>query len=140
MHLFAEANPHFLFTENETNCERLFGAPNSSPYVKDASHQYVIHGHTDAVNPAHTGTKSATYYKLEVPAAGEVTARLRLASSTPRYPFDADFDRTLAAAQTRSGRVPCEAYPERTHRHRTRLDAPGIRRTVDVQAVLSLLG
>src|SRR5262249_48866608 len=70
MHLFAEGNPHFLFTENETNCERLFGAPNSSPYVKDAFHQYVIHGRTDAVNPAHTDTKSATYYNLNVPAAG----------------------------------------------------------------------
>ena len=35
------AAPPLLFTENETNHARLFGAPNESPYVKDAFHEYV---------------------------------------------------------------------------------------------------
>ena len=38
--------PEFLFTENESNAQRLFGAPNESPYVKDAFHDYIVHGRT----------------------------------------------------------------------------------------------
>ena len=36
--------PQLLFTENETNRERLFGVPNAGPYVKDAFHEAVVHG------------------------------------------------------------------------------------------------
>jgi hypothetical protein len=53
-----------LFTENETNAVRLFGAPNASPYVKDAFHDYLIHGRKDAVNPNRTGTKFAPWIVL----------------------------------------------------------------------------
>ncbi|MFL5617887.1 MAG: MGH1-like glycoside hydrolase domain-containing protein [Gemmatimonadaceae bacterium] len=70
--------PLLLFTENETNTERLFGSPNASPYVKDAFHEYVIGGRTGAVNPAQTGTKAAAYYRLEIPAQQEREMYLRL--------------------------------------------------------------
>ena len=60
-----------LFTENETNSERLFGAKNNSPYVKDAFHRYVINGEKTAVNPELKGTKAAVQYKFTVPAGGE---------------------------------------------------------------------
>ena len=72
--------PELLFTENETNLERLFGAANPSPHVKDAFHEYVVQGRKEAVNPEGTGTKAAALYTLEVPAGGEVTVRLRLSS------------------------------------------------------------
>jgi Glycosyl hydrolase family 63 C-terminal domain len=71
-----------LFTENETNVATLFGAKNSSPYVKDAFHRYVINGETAAVNPALQGTKAAILYKLMVPAGGEVSISLRLRENT----------------------------------------------------------
>jgi hypothetical protein len=70
--------PAFVFTENETNAARLFNTPNSSPYVKDAFHEYVIHGRKAAVNPEKTGTKAAAHYHVSVPSGGEVTLRLRL--------------------------------------------------------------
>ena len=54
-----------LFTENETNTERLWGQPNASPYVKDAFHDYVVGGRTDAVNPARMGTKAAALHRLD---------------------------------------------------------------------------
>src|SRR5262249_7557536 len=54
--LHAEGSSEWLFTENETNSERLFGSPNASPYVKDAFHRFVINGERDAVNPAERGT------------------------------------------------------------------------------------
>jgi hypothetical protein len=87
--------PRWLFTENETNTRRLFGVDNWTRYVKDAFHEYLIRGRTDAVNPRSTGTKAAALYRLEVPAGGEVTVRLRLAAHDPSADpgVDDEFDR-----------------------------------------------
>jgi len=71
-------SPELLFTENETNVERLFGDSNPQPFVKDAFHEYVIHGRSDAINPAREGTKAAARYRLIVPARGSVELRMRL--------------------------------------------------------------
>jgi Glycosyl hydrolase family 63 C-terminal domain len=67
-----------LFTENETNYERLFGCASPTAYVKDAFHRYVIAGETGAINPENFGTKAAVHYVLEIPPGGEVTIPLRL--------------------------------------------------------------
>ena len=78
-HLLAceEANA-LVFTENETNTERLFGSPNTTTYVKDAFHTYMIDGREDAVNPEKSGTKAAAVYHYNVAAGGSVSVRLRL--------------------------------------------------------------
>ena len=52
--LHCEGNARLLFTENETNNERLFGSSNPTPYVKDGINNYVVAGREDAVNPNHT--------------------------------------------------------------------------------------
>ncbi|MEP6894732.1 MAG: glucosidase, partial [Chloroflexota bacterium] len=67
-----------IFTENETNNERLFGAPNKTPYVKDAFHSYVINRRKESVNPKQTGTKSAAVYHRTVGTGESVSVRLRL--------------------------------------------------------------
>ena len=72
------SRPRLLFTNNETNFERLFGTPNPTPYVKDAFHRYVIQGEQAAINPEQFGTKAAVHYVLEIPAGGELTIPLRL--------------------------------------------------------------
>ncbi|MEW5915827.1 MAG: glucosidase, partial [Gemmatimonadota bacterium] len=92
------AAPTLLFTENDTNVARLFGAPNAAPYVKDAFHEYVIHGRRDAVNPAERGTKAAALYELTVPAGGSVTVQLRLrpGAEGSQTAFGAEFARTFA--------------------------------------------
>ncbi|MFN0152223.1 MAG: MGH1-like glycoside hydrolase domain-containing protein [bacterium] len=91
--------PNLLFTENETNSERIFGTPPATAYVKDAFHEYVLHGRTAAVNPAATGTKAAADYHLEIQAGEQVTLRLRLraASEAAAPAFDSDFERVFAA-------------------------------------------
>jgi hypothetical protein len=91
--------PEILFTENETNAERLFGAASRSPYKKDAFHDYVVHGNTAAVNPDGHGTKAAAHYRLDVPARGNVSVRARLVSvhADMGAPFDASFARTFTA-------------------------------------------
>src|SRR5207249_2755049 len=81
--LWAEGAPELIFTENDTNEERLFDAPNPTPYVKDAFHAYVIHGQREAVNPAQTGTKAAAYYRLELDPGRSMTLRLRLTDQRP---------------------------------------------------------
>jgi len=53
-----------LFTENETNNERLFHAPNRTRYVKDGINDYIVAHRQNAVNPLNTGTKAAALYRL----------------------------------------------------------------------------
>ena len=68
-----------LFTENETNNERLFpGQTNESPYVKDGINDCVVQGNQDAVNPEKQGTKVAAHYRLTVGPGESATVRLRL--------------------------------------------------------------
>ena len=57
-YLYSEKDVPLLFTENETNNERIFGTPNASPYVKDGINNYVVNGKQDAVNPQSYGNKS----------------------------------------------------------------------------------
>ncbi len=83
MFLHCDGQPELLFTENETNNERLFGRPNSSPYVKDGIHNYVVLGLRDRVNPQRVGTKCAARYVVDVPAGKEHTVRLRLCRTAP---------------------------------------------------------
>ena len=82
--LSCDGAPELLFTENETNAQRLWGQPNPTPYVKDAFHRYVIAGERDAVNPGKTGTKAAARYVLEVPAGGCEVVQLRLRARARR--------------------------------------------------------
>ena len=95
--LYCDGAPPLLFTENDTNTERLFDTPNASPYVKDAFHAFVVHGNTAAVNPAQVGTKAAAHYRLEVGAGQSVAVRLCL-TDTPHAsdPF-AVFEKTIEA-------------------------------------------
>src|SRR5580700_8869906 len=82
-YLYCEGDAELLFTENETNNERLFGTANQSPYVKDGINDYVVEGKKDAVNPEKTGTKSAAHYQLNVGAGRAATVRLRLTDVAP---------------------------------------------------------
>ena len=67
-----------LFTENESNLKRLFGAENTSPHVKDAFHDHVIAGRADAVNPRRRGTKCAAHHVVKLAPGEERVIRLRL--------------------------------------------------------------
>src|SRR5262245_31309256 len=79
-YLHADRGVPWLFTENETNNERVFRKPNASPYVKDGIDNAVVHGMAAAVNPQQMGTKAAAHYALSVPAGGSAVLRLRLAT------------------------------------------------------------
>jgi hypothetical protein len=90
--------PCLLFTGNETNFRRLFNTPNPSPFVKDAFHDYVVHGQKKAVNPEPAGTKAAFDFTLDLPPGGRRVVRLRLyrADAPPERSFGLDFDELFA--------------------------------------------
>ncbi|HMN26634.1 MAG TPA: hypothetical protein PKE45_00660, partial [Caldilineaceae bacterium] len=82
-YLYLDQTAPLLFTENETNHERLFGRPNQTPYVKDGINDYLIHGQAEAVNPALRGTKVAANYQLNIGPGETRTVRLRLTETPP---------------------------------------------------------
>ncbi|HEX5069959.1 MAG TPA: hypothetical protein VFV78_07050 [Vicinamibacterales bacterium] len=88
-----------LFTENETNHERLFGAPNATPYVKDGINDHVVGGRT-TVNPGRRGTKVAAHYRGGIGAGQSRVIRLRLAKASSirqaRPPFGPPFDEVFS--------------------------------------------
>ena len=91
-----------VFTDNETNTERLFQKPNQSPYTKCGINRYVVHGETAAVNPAEQGTKAAAIYNLSIGAHASSTIKLRLtkgAVETRADLADSDFDQVLDRRQ-----------------------------------------
>jgi hypothetical protein len=96
--LVAAGTPELLFTDNETNTERLYGQPNRSPYVKCSFHGYVVNGDRLAVNPAMTGTKAAAHYVAKVGPGESWTIKLRFLDRNPADPretaglFDSGFD------------------------------------------------
>jgi hypothetical protein len=96
--------PDLLFTENDTNNQKLFGSANESPYVKDAFHDYVIRGRHDAVNPSRVGTKVAAHVAWQIAPGETRIIRVRLVRldegplrATPGFPAAAEFDRLVDA-------------------------------------------
>jgi hypothetical protein len=90
-----------LFTENETNHERLFPGreKNESAYVKDGINDYVVQGKQDAVNPEQQGTKVAAHYQFMIGAGKTEVLRLRLtkqSSAAKSKPFGKAFDACFA--------------------------------------------
>ena len=97
--LSCEGDVPLLFTENETNHERLFGQKNESPYVKDGINDCVVQGQQAAVNPGKIGTKVAAHYQVNVGAGQTEVIRLRLSNSSPDQkgqPFGKDFNKVFA--------------------------------------------
>ncbi|HEV8457826.1 MAG TPA: glucosidase, partial [Methylomirabilota bacterium] len=81
--LSCEGAPELLFTENETNTERLWTAPNASRFVKDGINDYVVAGRREAVNPARVGTKAAVRYRLQLGPGESAAVKFRLSNSPP---------------------------------------------------------
>ncbi len=85
-YLSCDENPQLLFTENETNSEKLYGVPNRSPYVKDAFHRYVVEQQREAVNPHQTGTKAAALYKKDLDPQEKWCVRLHFSNKKTNDP------------------------------------------------------
>ncbi len=92
--LHCDGQAELLITDNDTNTPRLYGV-DVHGFFKDAFHDYVVAGHAGAVNPDRSGTKAGALYRVEVPARGSASIRLRLTTRTATPAFE-DFDEIFA--------------------------------------------
>ena len=76
-YLYGRQKAERLYTENESNAEKLWGSTNASPYVKDAFHRYLINDEKTAVNPEQTGTKFSAWHEVVVAPGQEVRSEER---------------------------------------------------------------
>src|SRR5262249_11657800 len=95
-----ESSPELLFTENETNFNRVFDAENPTKHVKDGINDYVVNGASNAVNPQWLGTKASARYQLNIGAGDTVTVKLRLTTDEPKAEMlGEEFDEIFAARE-----------------------------------------
>lgn len=91
--LYCDGKSQLLFTENDTNTERLFSATNTSSYVKDGINNYLIHGQKEVINPNLVGTKVSAQYILSIKPGETQTVQLRLCDlPNLTQPFDTEFE------------------------------------------------
>ena len=119
--LYCDGVPRLLFTENETNKQRLFGAANATPYVKDGINDFIVNAKVDAVNPENTGTKVAAEYQITVEPRASEAVCLRLTSASPFEPekamangaFGKHFDHVMRARTDEADEFYLQITPER---------------------------
>ena len=102
--LLCAGQPQLLFTENQTDYERIFNVKNPTPFVKDAFHEYLIHKNQAAINPQQNGTKMAAYYPLTLSPGDSATLKLRLTDMDPLGEMKSD--------SKKPGSVPSPAHAE----------------------------
>jgi len=93
--LYCNAHPPLLFTENESNCAKLWGTPNPGRFAKDGIGEYLVHGSPNGIDPDGKGTKAAAHYALIIEAGKSATAELRLTDTPTSEPFGGEFHQTF---------------------------------------------
>jgi hypothetical protein len=110
--LHGEGASTWLFTDNETNSERLFGY-SGARYAKDAFHRFLVDGEVEAVNPDQQGTKAAARYELSLEPGQRATLRMRLTDVAPSEEiFGPDFDVIFKARQREADEFYATVIPE----------------------------
>jgi hypothetical protein len=95
-HFYYQKPNKSLFTENETNTEKLYGVPNASPFVKDAFHTAITQGKFDIFDNKKEGTKFSPLYEFQVEASSNIIIKLRLSKNEIRDPFSSGFGEIFA--------------------------------------------
>ena len=107
-YLYADGATDVLFTDNETNTERVFGTPNRAPFTKDGINDCIVNGRRDRVNPEKVGTKASAHFPLTIAGGASRVVRLRLCGTTAAgaapnasdyQPFGAEFDGIMKTRQ-----------------------------------------
>jgi hypothetical protein len=113
--LHCEGASELLFTENDTNTQRLYGVPNAAGFAKDGINDYIVNGRQDAVNPERKGTKAAAHFSFTLGPGESKTVRLRFTddaySSGTRRDFTEDFDRILSARRSEADEFYSKVIP-----------------------------
>jgi hypothetical protein len=92
-HFYFDRPVRTLFTENETNTEKLYGQPNKTPFVKDAFHVAVTKHDYEWLEAKKEGTKFSPVYEFNIEGQSSVAIKLRLSKQAiDQNPFDENFD------------------------------------------------
>ncbi len=111
-HLLAfEDSPQLLFTENETNAERLWGGHNATPYVKDGINATIVDGCAGCVNPEDHGTKVAGLYQATIRPGETEVIRLRLSREPGHVSLDG-IDELIATRVSEADALYASLAPE----------------------------
>ena len=120
-YLYCHGAPVLLFTENDTNVERLFGGQNRTPFVKDGINNFLVEGQTSAVNPERKGTKAAAHYHLNIGPGKCEVIQLRFTDVGPyaveraygkgNGPFGKHFDETFKSRRHEADEFYGEVIP-----------------------------
>ncbi|MGB3775817.1 MAG: glucosidase, partial [Leeuwenhoekiella sp.] len=127
--LYFEKADKLLFTENETNDQRVFNRPNNHPYKKDLFHDAVINDDYGTATERNEGTKFAAMYKRELQGGETITIKLRLSEGNKEQPLADDFDAIFDRRQEE-----CDTF----YQNLTKTDSPEVRH-VERQALAGLL-
>lgn len=86
--LYGPKGSQLLFTDNETNAERVYGRghPSRKPHQKDAFHRYIIDGE-DCIKHDEVGTKACMVYRKLIAAGQSEVLYLRLAPDYRKQPL-----------------------------------------------------
>ncbi len=139
--LYSDGAAELLFTENETNTQRIVRVPNRTPYVKDGINDYIVHGRRNAVNPDRQGTKASAHYLAHRRGRGipdPAPAAERRGARAARERCLRGLRRADGGAPAGGRRVLRLGHPCIAGCRRGQRDAPGDRRHAVVQAVLLL--
>jgi len=123
-YLYCAGDAALLFTDNETNSERLFGVSNRTKYVKDGINDFVVRGLQDAVNPERTGTKGSAHYRLSLDAGTTATVSLRLSNRPPSAihpPFGKHFGDIMEARRLEADQFYRSITPSRASEDEARV-------------------
>jgi hypothetical protein len=75
-----------LFTENDTNTDRLFGVSNGAVFVKDGINDAIVLGLRDRIN-SRSGSKTAAHVRAVVAPGESFTVNVRLTPHEQSHPF-----------------------------------------------------
>jgi hypothetical protein len=109
-YLYAQPDGQPLFTDNETNSQRLYGVLSANKYFKDAFHRAIVNGEKEAVNPNRTGTKSCLHYEYVVPPGASVVVRLRLTPDVQKTPLH-DVDQIIGRRRAEANEFYSAIHP-----------------------------
>jgi len=90
--LYFDTTEKVLFTENETNTERLYHVANPSPFVKDLFHTAIVNNDFAIIDNKAEGTKAAPMYQFTISAHKSIVIKLRLSNTKIKKPLDKNFD------------------------------------------------
>jgi hypothetical protein len=76
--LHYDGSARLLFTENESNLQRLWDVANRMPFVKDSINDAIVGNDIQLVNSNRVGTKAAAHHRFIIPPNESRSIRLRL--------------------------------------------------------------